>query len=408
MATRCLALLLAFAAMHAVCAASIKEEYGVCPRYTVKQGDILFDIAKKLGVKPEEIISASNACGVNTTNLQISQELCLPGYIMARCKHVVRTDPDRPYCQVYTFQLGDTLKSVAELFDTTEAELTQLNSDYLAGGSLLPKAGQYIRLPGWNQKECRDFNDNDRPMCQMYIVQSGDTITTIAQRYKVDAAETLALNNLTADSTLPLNYRLKLPKWNESCPADGVPAVLPSDTVQCRVAQLRTNENLSVLAERYGTTIAAIQAVNPDVTDATKLQPGDYVNIPPFGADCVGQGQLVDVAGASAVPSDYDYNGLQGSITPEEPVEPTEPVASPSTAPVLPEDTAAPAPAPEERPADTPVAAPSPAPAESSPMPVPSPVPSPVPTPPSAVPLSAAASSLLAAALAVLAAAVLA
>ena len=49
---------------------------------------------------------------------------------------------------------------------------------------------------------------------------------------QVDAAETLALNNLTADSTLPLNYRLKLPKWNESCPEDGVPAVLPSDTVQ--------------------------------------------------------------------------------------------------------------------------------------------------------------------------------
>lgn len=49
---------------------------------------------------------------------------------------------------------------------------------------------------------------------------------------QVDAAETLALNNLTADSTLPLNFRLKLPKWNESCPADGVPAVLPSDTVQ--------------------------------------------------------------------------------------------------------------------------------------------------------------------------------
>lgn len=40
-------------------------------------------------------------------------------------------DPDRPFCQVYTFQLGDTLKSVAEKFDTTEAELIKLNS----GGS---------------------------------------------------------------------------------------------------------------------------------------------------------------------------------------------------------------------------------------------------------------------------------
>lgn len=140
-------------------------------------------------------------------------------------------------------------------------------------------------------------------------------------------------------------------------------------------------------------------------------RPGDYVNIPPFGPECVGSGQLVDVAGASTVPADYNYNGLQGGSTPEQPMEPTEPVASPSTAPVLPEDTAAPAPepgmGPEEAPVDDLAAAPSPAPAEPMPVPVPSPVPSPVPTPPSAASLSAAASSLLAAALAVLAAALL-
>lgn len=136
-------------------------------------------------------------------------------------------------------------------------------------------------------------------MCQMVTVQSGDTVTILAQKYKVgnwgrqlvqpsnadarsgvwggpahrgrsrgasegvaglrcrgscarrprpmpppvhtslplvpvqvDVAETLALNNLTADAVLPLNFKLKLPKWNESCPPEGVPAVLPSDTVQ--------------------------------------------------------------------------------------------------------------------------------------------------------------------------------
>ncbi len=39
----------------------------------------------------EKIITASNACGVNVTNLQIGQELCLPGYIVARCQYVLRT-----------------------------------------------------------------------------------------------------------------------------------------------------------------------------------------------------------------------------------------------------------------------------------------------------------------------------
>lgn len=60
----------------------------------------------------------------------------------------------------------------------------------------------------------------------------------------------LALNNLTADSPLPINTRIKLPKWDATCTADGVPAVLPADTVLCRVTRLNMNENLSVLAQK--------------------------------------------------------------------------------------------------------------------------------------------------------------
>ena len=132
----------------------------------------------------------------------------------------VVADPDRPYCQVYTVQLGDTTTSVAAKFGISEAELIALNSgekhwraglpvgkqqrsrnssrcsdilfaswglhcrssfpaavppaaptsqpasqpasshpyhpcmpcspaDYLDAGFTLPRAGQYVRLPGW-------------------------------------------------------------------------------------------------------------------------------------------------------------------------------------------------------------------------------------------------------------------
>lgn len=45
-------------------------EYGVCPRYTVKQGDILFDIAKKIGVEQGEQGSvAATACDCGTMRL---------------------------------------------------------------------------------------------------------------------------------------------------------------------------------------------------------------------------------------------------------------------------------------------------------------------------------------------------
>lgn len=147
--------------------------------------------------------------------------------------------------------------------------------------------------PRRDQTDCRDFNDNDRPLCQVYKVVAGDSATEIAQRFKVGRArglrsallggqrgrrhgqhaavhaasrppwphclatnshpparvfvpppplpcpqvdfnEMLALNNLTvaAAENLPLNFSLKLPKWNETCPPEGIPAVVPSDTVR--------------------------------------------------------------------------------------------------------------------------------------------------------------------------------
>ena len=49
---------------------------------------------------------------------------------------------------------------------------------------------------------------------------------------QVDVDEMLALNGLDPAAPLALNFKLKLPEWNATCPADGIPAVLPSDTVE--------------------------------------------------------------------------------------------------------------------------------------------------------------------------------
>lgn len=84
-------------------------------------------------------------------------------YVRATCKQVpaiafitvlplplapLGADPDRPFCQVYTFQLGDTLKSVAEKFDTTEAELIKLNS----GGCRIDETAVAL-WSAWTQKK---------------------------------------------------------------------------------------------------------------------------------------------------------------------------------------------------------------------------------------------------------------
>lgn len=40
----------------------------------------------------------------------------------------------------------------------------------------------------------------------------------------------LALNNLTEATPLQLNFKLKLPKWDDTCAPEGIPAELPADT----------------------------------------------------------------------------------------------------------------------------------------------------------------------------------
>ncbi|PSC74647.1 lytic transglycosylase [Micractinium conductrix] len=370
-------------AVQAMPTEKIAAEYGFCPKYTVQTGDTLFDIGKKLGVETADLTAATEACKLNIDLLQIGQAICLPGYNVTICDDVVRTDPDRPYCQVYIVKEGDTTAKVAAKFGLKEDEFVKLNSDYLNDGYTLPVAGQYVRLPGWNQAKCRDFNDNDLPNCQVYTVVAGDSARDIAQKYKVDLDAMLELNGLNYTDALPLNFKLKLPEWNASCPADGIPAVLPADTVDCRVTTLGTGQTLASLAEKYMTSLNALLAVNPALTNATLLQPGTFVLVPPFPAECLAKANLVDVPGTTTLPANFDYNGYQGgSKTPSPAV----------SAPVA-------APAPEAAP--TPVAAPSP---EPTPSPQTAPLaPEPVPAPGSAAAPAAAAASLAVAAVALLA-----
>lgn len=111
-------------------------------------------------------------------------------------------------------------------------------------------------------------------------------------------------------------------------------------------------------------------------------RPGIYVNLPPFGPSCVGHGNLVDIptGGDTALPADYDYNGVAGSAP------------SPSMAPTM---------GPTLGPMEAPTAAPTEAPS-AAPVPSPPAAPTPVPTPPTGG-ASAAGTSLAAALLALLA-----
>lgn len=221
---------------------------------------------------------------------------------------------------------------------------------------------------------CGNPNDSAQK-CRVYVVQAGDFISGIASAYRVDAAALLAANpGLTADTPLQNAQQIKIPPFDTSCGA-GVISKPPTDTVlKCRGYRVQQGDDISSIAKAFKTTVSEIQSVNAGL--GSVVQPGAVVNLPPYDSTCD-----KPILVASNVPPQPPAPPLGPSVIA------VPPVAIAPIAPVAPRPSSPP-------PAVIPKPVPAPAPVVASP---PSPVPLP-PVPAPAVPSSAIGAGKVAAA----------
>jgi LysM repeat protein len=86
-----------------------------------------------------------------------------------------------------TVKRGDTLSEIAEQFGLTVTELKSING--LQGSTI--QIGQVLELPG-----------NESPFASEHKIQRGETLSEIAQFYRVSLADLRAANNLRGDRIL--------------------------------------------------------------------------------------------------------------------------------------------------------------------------------------------------------------
>ncbi|MGB0230151.1 MAG: N-acetylmuramoyl-L-alanine amidase [Pseudohongiellaceae bacterium] len=87
----------------------------------------------------------------------------------------------------YTVKRGDTLSEIAEQFSLSVTELTSING--LQGNTI--QIGQVLELPG-----------SDSSLTSEHKIQRGETLSEIAQFYRVSLADLRAANNLRGDRIL--------------------------------------------------------------------------------------------------------------------------------------------------------------------------------------------------------------
>ncbi len=188
----------------------INKPYYTEDYYTVKKGDSLYSIAKKLGVTVSELKDVNNL----TSNLvSIGQKLAIPS-----------SEKDR---FTYTVKKGDTLYKIANMYGISVDRLRDFND--LKNDSI--SIGDVLKIP-------TSTNDDT------YTVKSGDTLYSIAQKLNINVSDLKELNNLTSD-LLSIGQILKI----------------PSDK-NYEVYTVVAGDNLYKIADEFGTTVDSIKSLN--------------------------------------------------------------------------------------------------------------------------------------------------
>ena len=164
--------------------------------YVVASGDSLYSIARKFGVTVQEIVDANN---LGSTSLSIGQELIIPDKTTTPSIPEV---PETPSANTYTVQSGDSLYSVARRFNTTVDTIKSLNN--LINNNLT--IGKVLVLP---------TTSNDTISTSTYTVQSGDSLYSIARRFNTTVDAIKNLNNLTSIN-LSIGQVLNIPSTSQN------------------------------------------------------------------------------------------------------------------------------------------------------------------------------------------------
>lgn len=154
--------------------------------YQVKSGDSLYSIAKKYNTTVNDLKTLNN---LSSNLLSIGQNLKIPP--------LSPTSPSTPTYLTYQVVTGDTLYSIAKIYNTTISELKKLNN--LMTDNLT--IGQTLKIPTIKS----DSN------YITYKVVSGDSLYSIAKNFNTTVPELKNFNNLTSN-LLSIGQLLKIPR----------------------------------------------------------------------------------------------------------------------------------------------------------------------------------------------------
>ena len=145
--------------------------------YVVKSGDTLYSIALRYDTTPNAIINKNN---LTSSVLTIGQQLIIPSDPESTGEDDITTN------NTYVVQNGDSLYSISRMYGVSVDDIKNANN--LTSNILT--IGQVLTIP---TDEVSSNTSN------LYVVQKGDSLWSIANRFGVSINQIRMINNLNSD-----------------------------------------------------------------------------------------------------------------------------------------------------------------------------------------------------------------
>ena len=227
--------------------------------YTVKRGEYLKLIADRYALSNQELADLTSGLTASS-NLFVGQKINVPLHEVSKTEETVEPKSAVKYENVtassnyktesYIVQRGDTLSSIATKSKITLSELAELNN-FKANKSV--RLGQVLKVPAGST------------IPEQYVVQSGDSLNAIANKYQLTVNYIADLNGLERTAGVRVGQKLKLtgdaPSKNNLSANSKLKEKEREETAP-DVYTVKSGDTLSNIASRYYLQLDYVTALN--------------------------------------------------------------------------------------------------------------------------------------------------
>lgn len=186
---------------------------------------------------------------------------------------------------IHVVQRGENLFRIALQYGLTTEELAEFNG-IVSPGNI--QVGQRLLVPN----EGAEIGEVAIPPASVHVVQPGETLSTIAERYGLAVEQLQTANDLSDDSLIFIGQTLRLSEVVRPVEGLGLDEPLPDaaftfdPTTSYLIHTVSAGETLFKIATQYGISVNELVAAN-NIPDATVIYTGQQLVVPSVEAPTV-------------------------------------------------------------------------------------------------------------------------